>query len=88
MGQPVFAECTERDTVTALMVIMCGPMRAPQMSREEKKRFRKKAPRYLRDIRKGCHRDAEKRRKRSQEMDEEDILKRNASMPGDWQFYD
>ena len=84
----MFAECTERNTVTALMVIMCGPMRAPQMSREEKKRFRRKAPRYLRDIRKGCYRDAERRRKRSQEMHEENIWKRNASMPEGWQFYD
>ena len=84
----MFAECTERNTVTALMVIMCGPMRAPQMSREEKNMFRKKAPRYLRDIRKGYCRGAEKRRRRSQEMHEENILERNAGMLEGWQFYD
>lgn len=48
----MFLGCTYRNTVTALMVIMNGPLRAPQMSREEKKSFEKKAPGYLRDIRK------------------------------------
>ena len=70
------------------MVIMNGPLRAPQMSREEKKSFEKKAPGYLRDIRKERKRVTKKNRKRCRRMQKEEAVMIDVSVSKGWQFYD
>ena len=88
MGQPVFLGCSYRNTVTALMVIMTGPIRAALLSCEERESFEKRAPGLLRDIRKGYRRTIEKRRRKSQSMQDEGAAIADASVWEGWQYYD
>ena len=88
VGQPVFLGCTYRHTVTALMVIMNGPIRATLISCEERNNFEKRAPGLLRDIRKGYRRDIKKCHNTSQAMQDEDAAMGGASIWEGWQYYD
>ena len=88
MGQPVFLGCSYRNTVTALMVIMTGPIRATLLSCQERKNFEKRAPGLLRDIRKGCRITMEKRCNKSQGMQDEDAAMADASIREGWRYYD
>ena len=84
----MFLGCSCRNTATALMVIMTGPIRATLLSCEERKDFDERAPGLLRDIRKGYRRTIDKRRKKSQGMQDEDAAMADASIWEGWRYYD
>ena len=89
MGWPIFWGCTRRVTVATLLIILKGPMRAMRMSREEKKRFKRKAPcTVLYYIGNKCKRNTEEHRKRRRGMQGEEAAVMNTSDSEDWQFCD
>ena len=71
------------------MIILKGPMRALQMSREEMKRFKRKAScTVLYDIGNKYKRNTEEHRKRRRGMQGEEAAVTNASDSEDWHFCD